>query len=177
MPVESAARWLARMRPGTRAVFRITTYGFVAGLVAVAFHVCIHFLYENGIIRLSHASVPVFLIGSFLIVGATSGVSGWLLSVFCPQAAGSGIPQLKVAFWKDFGLVPWRVLWVKFVGGSCRWVGAQAWDARGRPCNSVAGFPRRLRGGSVNRNSNDGPPWPRAPLRGSLRPSTRRSHP
>jgi CIC family chloride channel protein len=117
MPVESAARWLAKMTPGTRVVLRTATYGLVAGLVAVAFHVCIHFLYENGIIRLSHASVPVFLIGSFLIVGVTSGVSGWLLSVFCPQAAGSGIPQLKVAFWKDFGVVPWRVLWVKFVGG------------------------------------------------------------
>jgi CIC family chloride channel protein len=86
-------------------------------LVAVAFHVCIQFVYQNGIVRFSHASVPVFLIGSFLIVGITSGVSGWLLSVFCAQAAGSGIPQLKVAFWKDFGLVPWRVLWVKFVGG------------------------------------------------------------
>jgi chloride channel protein, CIC family len=117
MPVESAARWLAKMTPGTRVVLRTAIYGLVAGLVAVAFHLGIQFLYDNGIVRLSHASVPVFLAGSFLIVGVTSGASGWLLSVFCPQAAGSGIPQLKVAFWKDFGLVPWRVLWVKFIGG------------------------------------------------------------
>jgi CIC family chloride channel protein len=117
MPVDSVARWLAKLTPGTRVVLRTAAYGLCAGLAAVAFHVCIQFLYQNGIVRLSHASVPVFLVGSFLIVGVTSGVSGWLLSVFCPQAAGSGIPQLKVAFWKDFGLVPWRVLWVKFIGG------------------------------------------------------------
>jgi len=117
MPIDSAARWLAKLRPGTRVVVRTAAYGLCAGLAAVAFNVCIRFLYQNGIVRLSHASVPVFLVGSFLIVGVTSGVSGWLLSAFCPEAAGSGIPQLKVAFWKDFGLVPFRVLWVKFVGG------------------------------------------------------------
>jgi CIC family chloride channel protein len=117
MPVDSVARWLARLKPGTRVVLRTAIYGLCAGLAAVAFQVCIRFLYDHGIVRLSHASIPVFLVGSFLIVGVTSGISGWLLSVFCPEAAGSGIPQLKVSFWKDFGLVPWRVLWVKFIGG------------------------------------------------------------
>ncbi|NBV24617.1 MAG: chloride channel protein, partial [Proteobacteria bacterium] len=42
-------------------------------------------------------------------------ISGWLLHSVCTDAAGSGIPQLKTSFWKDFGYVPWRVLWVKFV--------------------------------------------------------------
>ena len=117
MPADSVARWVSRLTPGTRVVLRTAAYGLCAGLAAVTFQVCIRYLYENGILRLSHASIPVFLVGSFLIVGVTSGVSGWLLSVFCPQAAGSGIPQLKVSFWKDFGFVPWRVLWVKFIGG------------------------------------------------------------
>jgi len=40
-----------------------------------------------------------------------------LLNRFAPEASGSGIPQLKLAFWKDFGVVPWRVVWVKFVAG------------------------------------------------------------
>ena len=51
-----------------------------------------------------------------MIVG-TSLVSGVLLSHIAPEAAGSGIPQLKLAFWKDFGYVPWRVAWVKFIAG------------------------------------------------------------
>ncbi len=40
-----------------------------------------------------------------------------MLNSFCREASGSGIPQLKLAFWKDFGVVPWRVVWVKFVAG------------------------------------------------------------
>ena len=39
-----------------------------------------------------------------------------MLSAFCPQAAGSGIPQVKLAFWKDMGDIPFRVVWVKFIG-------------------------------------------------------------
>jgi CIC family chloride channel protein len=39
------------------------------------------------------------------------------VSQIAPEASGSGIPQLKLAFWKDFGVVPWRVVWVKFVAG------------------------------------------------------------
>ena len=51
-----------------------------------------------------------------MLVG-TSLMVGWLLTSFCPEAAGSGIPQLKLAFWKDFGYVPLRVVWVKFLAG------------------------------------------------------------
>lgn len=47
----------------------------------------------------------------------TSLISGWLLTHFCKEAAGSGIPQVKLAFWKDFGVIPFRVVWVKFVAG------------------------------------------------------------
>jgi len=48
--------------------------------------------------------------GSSLIVG-------WLLNSFCRSAAGSGIPQYKLSFWKDFSVVPIRVIWVKFIAG------------------------------------------------------------
>jgi CIC family chloride channel protein len=51
------------------------------------------------------------------VITAASLTVGWLLSSFCPEAAGSGIPQLKAAFWKDFGFVPWNVVWVKFIAG------------------------------------------------------------
>jgi len=48
---------------------------------------------------------------------STSLLVGWLLNRVCKEAAGSGIPQLKLAFWKDFGYVSWRVVVVKFVAG------------------------------------------------------------
>lgn len=93
-------------------------YGLAAGSSAVVFHVGVHFLYAHGIERLAHeGSLATFLVGSFLIIAVTSGFSGWLLSSYCPEAAGSGIPQLKVAFWRDFGVMKLRVVWVKLLGG------------------------------------------------------------
>ncbi len=98
-------------------VLRTCAYGVAGALVAVTFHVCIQVLYLNGIVRLSRASEMTFVIGSFLLIASTSALSGWLLSSFCPAAAGSGIPRLKSAFWRDFGYMPASMLWVKFVGG------------------------------------------------------------
>lgn len=115
---EGALRsWYLQLSPAVRSVAQTVIYGLCAATVVVAFSVSIHFVYANGIERLARESLPVFLIGSFLLIAATSGISGWMLSSFCPEAAGSGIPQLKAAFWKDFGQVPWRVVVVKFVGG------------------------------------------------------------
>jgi CIC family chloride channel protein len=92
-------------------------YGLVAGLAAVAFQVGMNALYRAGIMRLSHASTNVFLVGSLLVIVVTSLGVGFLLTKFAPEASGSGIPQLKAAFWKDFGVVSWRVVWVKYVAG------------------------------------------------------------
>lgn len=52
-----------------------------------------------------------------MLLTGTALIVGFLLNRFCPEASGSGIPQLKLAFWKDFGLVPLRVVWVKFIAG------------------------------------------------------------
>jgi CIC family chloride channel protein len=92
-------------------------YGLGAGLAAVAFQVSMNALYRVGIVRLSHASTVVFLAGSLSVIVTTSLAVGFLLTKFAPAASGSGIPQLKAAFWTDFGVVPWRVVWVKYVAG------------------------------------------------------------
>jgi hypothetical protein len=47
-----------------------------------------------------------FLIASFLMIMVTSLAVGALLSRLSPEAAGSGIPQLKAAYWKELGYVP-----------------------------------------------------------------------
>lgn len=101
----------------TRAVVQTSLYGLVAGAGAVLFQSSMTWLYNLGLVRLSRASATTFLVGSFAVIMAASLLVGWLLSAFCRDAAGSGIPQLKLAFWKEFGLVPWRVAWVKFVAG------------------------------------------------------------
>lgn len=111
------ARAMARLPVKTRGIVQTVIFGLVAGGSAVLFHLAIHTVFEHGIQRLTKESIPVFLGGSFLIIIVTSAVSGWLLTRFCPAAAGSGIPQVKLAFWKDMGEIPFRVVWVKFIAG------------------------------------------------------------
>ena len=115
---EVAPRLLQRLPARLRPVVVVGILGLVAGCAAVLFHLAIHYLYQNGLEALTHRSRTTFLVGSFLLLAGTSAISGWLLTRFCPEAAGSGIPQVKLAFWKDFGYIPWKVVWVKFIGAS-----------------------------------------------------------
>ena len=138
MLVDSLSRLTQRLPARARPVVVTTVLGLVAGLAAVLFQLAIRFVYAHGLEPLTHASRPTFLAGSFLIVAGTSAASGWLLTKFCPDAAGSGIPQLKVAFWKDFGNVPWRVVWVKFLGGTLS-VGGGSSLGREGPSVQIAG--------------------------------------
>jgi len=114
----SALAQLSQKLPGRgRPVFLTCVYGLSAGGIAVAFQFAMNGLYRITFLNLVHQSRAVFLVGSFAVVVTTSLLVGYLLTSFCREASGSGIPQLKVAFWKDFGVVPWRVVWVKFVAG------------------------------------------------------------
>lgn len=93
-------------------------YGLVAGLSTVAFMVTVNEVYSATLMRFAHWGALNFAWVSFCVIVGTSLISGILLSGVAPEAAGSGIPQLKLAFWKDFGFVPWRVAWVKFIAGA-----------------------------------------------------------
>ncbi len=110
-------RYLQKLPGQTRAVAETCLYGLAAGAATVAFQLGMNWLYRLGLARLSHQSMTTFLIGSFAVIVSSSLLVGWLLNSFCREAAGSGIPQLKLVFWKEFGTVPWRVAWVKFVAG------------------------------------------------------------
>jgi CIC family chloride channel protein len=113
----SLAGYLEGLPKQTRTLLHSCAYGISAGLAAVAFQVCITLFYKNGLVLLSHQSKLTFALGSLAIMLGSSLIVGLLLNLFCPAAAGSGIPQMKLAFWKDFGTVPFRVAWVKFVAG------------------------------------------------------------
>lgn len=128
------AQTLARLHPRSRVILQTCVYGLGAGLIAVLFQFAIHWVYQHGLVALSHKSAATFVWGSLGLMVGTSLVVGWLLTSFCPEAAGSGIPQLKLAFWKDFGTVPWRVVWVKFIAGT---VGIGGGSSLGREGPSV----------------------------------------
>ncbi len=137
---------MARLPVQTRGIVQTVCFGLAAGLIAVAFHLSSHTLVEHGIQRLTHESTEVFLIGSFLIIGGTSAISGWLLSAFCPAAAGSGIPQVKLAFWKDMGEIPFRVVWVKFIAGALSVGGGASLGREGPSVQLASGVSSQLGG-------------------------------
>jgi chloride channel protein, CIC family len=131
-------QYLQKLPKQGRDVVKICLYGLGAGLGAVAFQLVITWFFQLGLVSLSRQSFLTFALGSFAIVVVSSLIVGILLNGFCPEAAGSGIPQLKLAFWKDFGAVPWRVAWVKFLAGSVS-IGGGASMGREGPSVQLAG--------------------------------------
>src|SRR5690242_15243791 len=109
-------RWLALKFQGipqrTRTIVATCLFGLVASLGAVGFQLTINWLFWLGFKWSSHSSHFALISFAFITVGSL--ISGWLLNHFCPEAAGSGIPQLKLSFWKEFGHMPRRTAWVKF---------------------------------------------------------------
>jgi chloride channel protein, CIC family len=127
-----------RLPSKIREIFKACLYGLSAGLGAVAFQLVITWFFQLGLVNLSHQTFLTFALGSFAITVVSGLVVGILLNAFCPEAAGSGIPQLKLAFWKDFGTVPLRVAWVKFVAGAVS-IGGGASMGREGPSVQLAG--------------------------------------
>jgi CIC family chloride channel protein len=115
--LDRLARFAQRLPGRSRPIFLTCVYGLGAGLAAVAFQKAMNLLYQFTFVSFSHRSATFFLWASLATILSTSLAVGFLLTKFAPEASGSGIPQLKLAFWKDFGVVSWRVVWVKFVAG------------------------------------------------------------
>lgn len=109
---------LSKLPPRPRLYVATAIYGVAGGGIAVAFHACIHVLYGRTFEAWAEHSPDTFMWRTLGLMLAASLLSGVLLHVCGPAAAGSGIPQLKMAFWKEFGWSsPW-IMWVKFVAGA-----------------------------------------------------------
>jgi chloride channel protein, CIC family len=137
----------AQKLPGqSRPIILTCIYGLCAGLAAVAFQLAIKVLYNTTLVGLSHKSPGMFVAGSFVVIVVTSLGVGFLLTSYCPEASGSGIPQLKLAFWKDFGFVSWRVTWVKFVAGLLSIGGGNSLGREGPSVHIAGGVASQLSG-------------------------------
>lgn len=117
MNTQRLAQFVQRIPGRSRPIFLTCVFGLGAGLATVAFQLAMNALYRATFVQLAHRSPVVFLIGSLAVILTTSLTVGYLLNNLAPEASGSGIPQLKLAFWKEFGVVPLRVVWVKFIAG------------------------------------------------------------
>ena len=144
--VELLPSLIARLPRRARTPVLTAVAGLGAGAVAVAFQLAMNGIYQGGLVPLSKQGLTKFAIGSFVLVMSTSLAAGWLLSSFCREAAGSGIPQLKAAFWKDFGFVRWRVIWVKFVAGALQIGGGSSLGREGPSVQLAGGIGSNLTG-------------------------------
>jgi chloride channel protein, CIC family len=84
--------------------------GAASGLAAVSFHLLLDLLQENVIYRA--AAVPHWWrLPLVIVIPAVGGlIAGAGLYFFAPEARGSGIPQVKTAFYLDAGRIPARVI-------------------------------------------------------------------
>ena len=64
----------------------------------------------------------------------TSLLAGLLIASVSRDAAGSGIPQLKIAFWRDFGFLSIKVALVKFFAGIITIGGGGSFGREGPHC-------------------------------------------
>jgi CIC family chloride channel protein len=103
----------------------------VASLGAVGFQLLINWMFAWCFQSQAGSGIWRFASVSFGVVVITSLIVGWLLHSYCPEAAGSGIPQVKLAFWKEFGSGPRRIGLVKFVAGVISIGGGQSLGREG----------------------------------------------
>lgn len=109
-------RLFIRLLPSeNQRVFGLTlVIGLVCGLAAVAFHLTIRFVEANLIDVALNASGYSWIWLTILVPVLGGLLCGWLLENLVPDARGSGIPQVKVAYAVKGGRMPFRVAVGKF---------------------------------------------------------------
>lgn len=106
-----ATRVFQRLRlPTNQKYFILTiTIAVACGLVAVSYHLLIKFVSANVIERAIAIEGPSRVIWMLAVPTLGGLAAGLLLYFFAPEARGSGIPQVKIAYAMDYGRVPMRV--------------------------------------------------------------------
>jgi chloride channel protein, CIC family len=93
-------------------------YGLCGGLAAVAFQSALNItfstLWEMPSQQMGHGTFAFFSLSTIVV---TSICAGLILKFVSRGAAGSGIPQVMVAYWRDFGFIPGKVVVAKFLAG------------------------------------------------------------
>jgi len=112
----------------------------------VAFLFLTNLIFARSYLVFATYTKKYFLVASFLMIATTSLLVGLLLKFFGSEAAGSGIPQVKVAFWKELGWIRLRPVIIKFVGGILTIGGGQSLGREGPSVYIGAGVASNLSG-------------------------------
>jgi CIC family chloride channel protein len=115
--VSSLAAEFHRVHAKVRPILGTCVYALAAGIAAVGFQLAINWIYGRTFKAAATGGAAHFIWVSLATIVVSSLIVGWLLGSFAPAAAGSGIPQVKLNFWKEFGTAPRRIAMVKFIAG------------------------------------------------------------
>ncbi len=110
-------RRLQKLPDNVRQVTQTIVLSLAAGLSAVLFLFMTNLLFSLTYVQFAERSKLSFAVASFILIIGTSVIVGFLLNRLSPDAAGSGIPQVKSAYWKELGFLPFRSTLVKFFAG------------------------------------------------------------
>ncbi len=102
---------------GTKPFVTTILIGLLAGLVAVGFATGARWLQAHTLEVAARQPLWLFAILAVLLVCAGALGAGVLMWRFAPDAAGSGIPQVKAAYQRGELDFSWRLIFVKFFGG------------------------------------------------------------
>jgi CIC family chloride channel protein len=89
-----------------------------AGGAAMLFHGLTVWIEHHTIDRLAQGNRAEFVIGTLVSVTAGSLLASWLIARFAPSAGGGGVLPVKLAFWRDFGVMRKREAVVKLLASS-----------------------------------------------------------
>jgi CIC family chloride channel protein len=120
------ADFVRRCPADLRTILLPFVYGLFGGLAAVAFQKGVSIIFSVFWVTPSQQmQLGAFAFFSLVTILAASIIAGLILTFVSRDAAGSGIPQVKVACWRDFGFLPAKVVVAKFfagtisIGGGC----------------------------------------------------------
>ncbi|MFO7810883.1 MAG: chloride channel protein [Candidatus Delongbacteria bacterium] len=117
-PVKRSGKNIAaRMPENTRHLLTTVILSVASALSAVAFMFCVKKMFAITYLEFAQGSKFYFIAASFFTITLTSLAVGLLLSFFSSDAAGSGIPQVKSAYWKEMGKIPILPALIKFAAG------------------------------------------------------------
>lgn len=102
---------------GSRFAARVALLGVVAGLVTVAFHYSVEWIYGHSIVAAARLGTGGFLVASFASVDERQRIGVMDLKKVEPTAGGGGVMPTKIAFWR-IGVMPFRTAVAKFLGST-----------------------------------------------------------
>lgn len=137
---------LQRFPENARYVILTGILSLSAGLFAVGFMFLTNFLFSQTYLQFASRSPRYFIIASFIVITVTSLCVGYLLNVFSKEAAGSGIPQVKTAYWKELGFINLKPVLVKFIAGVLSIGGGNSLGREGPSVYLGSGIASNLKG-------------------------------